>query len=102
MAQELARNIADVRSVVILTARMDEDFYRQERSFPNVTWVQRPFRLLKLLDAVRSTEQVPRDSWRCLETLPGESTKPVNGVLFDSHATTRDPASQLTSGLCDK
>jgi DNA-binding response OmpR family regulator len=82
------QQISDI-AVVVLTARMDRDFCIQERAFPNVTWVQRPFHLLELLDAVRATERIPRNSWRCLETLLRKSTEPANGVLFDDHATTR-------------
>ena len=78
-------------AVVVLTAHMDVDVSLQESALPRVTWLQRPFRLFELLDAVVTTEGVPRNSWRCLESLIRRSTKPVNGVLFDSDATTRDP-----------
>lgn len=79
-------------AVVILTARMDVDGYQQEKALPRVTWLQRPFRLLELLEAVQSTERVPRNSWRCLEALWRKSTRPVHGVLLSSEATTDDDA----------
>lgn len=79
----------DDLAVVVLTARMDPDYSTQESALPRVTWVQRPFRLVELLDAVESTERAPRDSWRCLESLIRRSTTPVNGVLFDGEATTQ-------------
>lgn len=84
-------------AVVVLTAHMDVDVSLQESALPRVTWLQRPFRLFELLDAVVSTEGVPRNSWRCLESLIRRSTKPVNGVLFDSDATTRDPVDMRIS-----
>ena len=52
-------------SVVVLTARMDENYNLQESAFPNVTWVQRPFRLFELLDAVRKERK------RCLSSFAG-------------------------------
>jgi DNA-binding response OmpR family regulator len=78
-------------AVVVLSAQMDVDVSLQESALTRVTWLQRPFRLFELLDAIISTEGVPRHSWRCLESLIRRSTKPVNGVLFDSNATTTDP-----------
>jgi DNA-binding response OmpR family regulator len=78
-------------AVVVLTAQMDVDVSPQESALTRVTWLQRPFRLFELLDAIVLTEGVPRNSWRCLESLIRRSTKPVNGVLFDSDATTTDP-----------
>jgi len=83
----------DHMSVVILTARMDANYYLQEVASPNSIWVQRPFSLFELLDVVRSTEPIPRSS-RILEPLLRHSTEPVNGVLFDSHPTTRDLVEQ--------
>lgn len=74
-------------AVVVLTARMDLNYSTLESALPRVTWVQRPFSLAELLDAVESTERAPRNSWRCLESLIRRSTTPVNGVLFDSDAT---------------
>jgi DNA-binding response OmpR family regulator len=76
-------------AVVVLTARIDVECSLQESALPRVTWVQRPFRLVELLDAVESTERAPRNSWRCLESLIRRSTMPVNGVLFDGDATTK-------------
>ncbi len=81
----------DHMAVVILTARMDANYYLQESAFSNVTWVQRPFRLFELLDAVRSRTPVPCINMSSLETLLRGCTRPVNGVLFDGKATTRDP-----------
>ena len=54
----------DDMAVVVLTARMDADACQQEMSLPKVTWLQRPFRLGELLEAVQSAERVPRDSCR--------------------------------------
>ena len=48
--------------VVALTARMDTDYPQQELSHLNFSWVQRPFRLLELLEAVQSRERVPMAS----------------------------------------
>jgi len=73
----------DHMAVVILTARMDKNYFLQESAFPNVTWVQRPFRLFEVLNAVRSAEPVPRISMSRLKTLLRESTRLVNGVLVD-------------------
>ena len=84
------QGIDDV-AVVVLTARMDPDYSTQESALHRVTWLQRPFRLVELLDAVESTERAPRNSWRCLESLIHRSTTPVNGVLFDGDATTKHP-----------
>lgn len=78
-------------AVVVLTAQMDVNDSLQESALPRVTWVQRPFRLFELLDAVESTERVPRGSWRCLESLIRRSTMPVHGVVFDCDATTQNP-----------
>jgi hypothetical protein len=75
---------------VVLTARMDADTCQQELARPGVTWLQRPFGLAELLDAVQSARRVPRHSWRCLEALWRKTTRPVNGVLFPSDATTMD------------
>ena len=75
----------DDLAVVILTARMGGDHFFQESALPRVTWAQRPFRLVELLDAVESTERVPRNSWRCLESLIRRSATPVNGVVFDGN-----------------
>ena len=75
----------DDLAVVVLTARMDGNGFLQESMLPRVSWVQRPFRLVELLDAVESTEPVPRRSWRCLEPLIRKSTNPVTGVIFDSN-----------------
>lgn len=79
----------DDLAVVVLTARMDPDHSTYESALPRVTWVQRPFRLVELLDAVESCDRAHRNSWRCLETLIRRSTTPLNGVLFDSDATTQ-------------
>ncbi|HQX48864.1 MAG TPA: response regulator [Planctomycetaceae bacterium] len=86
----------DHMSVVILTARMDANYYLQEVAFPDAIWVQRPFSLFELRDAVRSTEPIPRSSSSSsmLEPHLRHSTEPVNGVLFDSHPTTRDLVEQ--------
>lgn len=81
----------DDLAVVVLTARMDLDYSTQESALPRVTWVQRPFRLVELLDAVESTERSPRNSWRCLESLIRRSTTPVNGVLFDGNESVEIP-----------
>ena len=54
----------DDLAVVVLTARMDGDCLLQESLLPRVAWVQRPFRLVELLDAVKSTEPVPRRNLR--------------------------------------
>ncbi len=80
----------DDMAVVVLTARMDVDTCQQEMSLPRVTWVQRPFGLVELLDAVQSAKRVRNNSWRCLEALWRKTTRPVNGVLFHSDATTED------------
>lgn len=84
----------DDLAVVILTARMGVDDAQQESALPRVTWVQRPFHLFELLNAVESTERFPRHSWRILESLIRRSTTPANGVLFESAATTRDPVDE--------
>ena len=47
-------------AVVILTARVDRIRLRKESEFPSVTWVQRPFKLCDLLEAVVSAKPVPR------------------------------------------
>ncbi len=77
-------------AVVVLTARMDADAALQEQSLPRVTWVQRPFRLTELLQAIQSADSISRQSWRCLENLWRKTTRPFNGILFDSAASTRD------------
>ncbi len=84
-------------AVVVLTARMDADAWQQETSLPKVTWVKRPFRLIELLDAVQSAEGVPHNGSRCLEALWRKTTRPVNGVLFDSNATTEDVVTRKAS-----
>lgn len=81
----------DDLAVVVLTARMDQDCSTQASALPHVTWVRRPFRLFELLDAVESTERIPRRSWRSLEALIRKSTMPVNGVIFDSDASVDVP-----------
>ena len=48
-------------AVVVLTARIGTDTWQQEMSQPGVSWLQRPFRLDELLDAVRSRERVARN-----------------------------------------
>lgn len=70
--------------VVVLTARMDANFQSHERLYPDVTWVQRPFRLPVLLDAVQATERVPHNSGRCLDQRPRKSSIPVLQVLSES------------------
>ena len=80
----------DDMAVVVLTARMDADTCQQEMSLPRITWLQRPFGLVELLDAVQSAKLVSRDSRKCLEALWRKTTRPVNGVLFHSNATTED------------
>ena len=52
----------DGMAAVVLTARMGADPCQQELSLPGVTWLQRPFRLDELLDAVQSKERVSRNS----------------------------------------
>jgi hypothetical protein len=52
--------------------------------------VQRPFRLTDLLQAIQSADSISRQSWRCLENLWRKTTRPFNGILFDSAASTRD------------
>lgn len=89
-------------AVVMLTARADPITCEQELALPDVTWLQRPFRLLELLHAVQSTERVPRNSWRCLETLWSKNARPVHGVLFRDDVTTENsvhPTHALSSGL---
>ncbi len=51
-------------AIVVLTARMDADASQHEMSLPQVAWLQRPFRLGELLEAVQSTERVSRDNCR--------------------------------------
>lgn len=80
----------DAVAVVVLTARMDPDCLAQEATLPRITWVQRPFRLMELLQAIHSAERISRNSWRCLENLWRKSTRPFNGILLDSHAFTLD------------
>ncbi len=92
------QRMADI-AVVVLTARIDPDAHQQEMAVPRVTWVQRPFRLVELLLAVQSTERVPRHSWRCLETLWRTTTQPVNGVLVESAAETKDPVASNGDSL---
>ncbi len=77
-------------AVVVLTARMDADACQQESQRPGVTWLQRPFGLGELLAAVQSARRVPHNMWRSLEALWRKTTRPVNGVLFPSRATTMD------------
>jgi len=85
---ELAR--VDDIAVVVLTARMDPDSALHEQALPRITWVQRPFRLTDLLQAIQSADSISRQSWRCLENLWRKTTRPFNGILFDSAASTRD------------
>jgi two-component system OmpR family response regulator len=87
----------DDTAVVVLTARMDNDTWQQELSLAKVTWVQRPFRLMELLDAVQTAERVPRNGSKCLEALWRKTTRPVNGVLFDSKANTEDLVNEMAS-----
>jgi len=75
---------------VVLTARMDPDSAIHEQALPRITWVQRPFRLTDLLQAIQSADSISRQSWRCLENLWRKTTRPFNGILFDSVASTRD------------
>lgn len=79
-------------AVVVLTARMDPNSADHEQALPRITWVQRPFRLTELLHAIQSADSISRQSWRCLENLWRKTTRPFNGILFDSAASTRDPA----------
>ena len=53
----------DDTAVVVLTARMGADSCQQELSLPGVTWLQRPFRLDELLNAVQSTQSASRNSY---------------------------------------
>ena len=57
-----AHGIDDI-AVVVLTARMGTENSQQELSLPGVTWLQRPFRLNELLNAVQSSERVTRDRY---------------------------------------
>lgn len=84
-----AARVEDI-AVVVLTARMDPNFTAQEEALPRITWVQRPFRLVELLHAIQSANRISRSSWRCLENLWRKTTRPFNGVLFESEASTRD------------
>jgi two-component system OmpR family response regulator len=54
----------DDMAIVVMTARMDADASQHEISLPQIAWLQRPFRLGELLEAVQSTERVPRDNCR--------------------------------------
>ena len=81
----------DNLAVVVLTARMGGSDFLEGSMLPRVAWVQRPFRLIELLDAVESTERIPRRSWRTLESLIRKSATPVNSVVFDGNDSTGVP-----------
>lgn len=70
----------DDTAVVVLTARIDAVTDLPELSLPGVAWVQRPFGLMELGDAIQSAKREKRDSWKCLEALWRKSIRPVNGV----------------------
>jgi DNA-binding response OmpR family regulator len=85
-AREVLRQLVSqkppVTGVVVLTARMDSDSEDSEQDFPRVTFLQRPFRMLELLDSVQSAERIPRSGWRCME-LAGKKS-----AIFDDDGVT--------------
>jgi DNA-binding response OmpR family regulator len=93
----LQSGVGSGTAVVALTARMNPDFRLQESEFPEITWVQRPFRLSELLSAVQSADREAMESPRCLETLWRKTTKPQHGVLFESHASVKNVVDQALS-----